>query len=125
MGDTLLYYAGRSIGEKGTAAAERKLRKLSEGEAGRYVMLIANEYIVCYGCNNPAGKANDAGSKHANVRELASGRMIANRGIETGEEIYWCYGRHYWRKWGPRLKLYPDDDEDTDDEGDGEGGGQE
>ena len=125
VGDTLLYYTGTSLGERGTATAERKLRKLCKGEAGRYVMLIANEYVVCHGGNNPAGKANDAGSKYANVRELASGRMVAIRGIEIGEEIYWCYGRHYWRRWGPRLKLYPDDEEASDDEGEGEGGEKE
>ena len=74
-GETLLYYAGTTLGAKGTAEAERKLRELYEGEAGRYVMLIGNDYVVCYGINNPAGLANDAGSKHANVRELASGRI--------------------------------------------------
>ena len=35
VGDTLLYYTGTSLGERGTATAESKLRKLSKGEAGR------------------------------------------------------------------------------------------
>ena len=61
------------------ATAERKLRELCEGESGRYVMQIGSDYVLCYGVNNPAGLANDAGSKYANVRELASGRMIASR----------------------------------------------
>ena len=50
--------------------------------------------------------------------------MIANRGIETGEEIYWCYGSFYWRRWKPRLPLYPDKEgEDRAEEGEGEEGG--
>ena len=116
-GETLLYYSGTNLGEKGTAAAERKLRKLYEGEAGRYVMLIGNDYVVCYGTNNPAGLANDAGSKYANVREMASGRMHATRGIEVGEEIYWCYGNVYWSRWKPRLPLYPDEGDESEGEG--------
>ena len=124
-GETLLYYAGVNLGAKGTAAAERKLRKLCEGESGRYVMQIGSDYVLCYGVNNPAGLANDAGSRYANVRELASGRMIANRGIETGEEIYWCYGSFYWRRWKPRLPLYPGEEgEDGAEEGEGGEGGE-
>ena len=87
-------------------------------------MLIGCDYVVCHGMNNPAGLANDAGSKYANARELASGRMVANRGIEIGEEIYWCYGSLYWSRWGTRLPLYPSKTgEDGAEEGEGEEGG--
>ena len=30
-------------------------------------MEVGGRYIVSYGCNNPAGLANDAGDEHANV----------------------------------------------------------
>ena len=81
------------------------------------INLIGNDYVVCYGNNNPAGLANDAGSKYANVREMASGRMHATRGIEVGEEIYWCYGNVYWSRWKPRLPLHPEEGDENDGEG--------
>ena len=55
----------------------------------RYVMEVGGRYIVSYGCNNPAGLANDAGDEHANVTGEGGGRMAVTRNIEIGEEIYW------------------------------------
>ena len=71
----------------------------------RYVMVVDGHYIVSYGCNNPAGLANDAGEYHRNVTSGGGGRMEAIRYIEIGEEIYWCYGSKYWSRWKPRLPL--------------------
>ena len=102
--------------------AERALRALQVPEA-RYVMEVNGRYIVSYGCNNPAGLANDAGDAHANVHAGAGGRMYARRNIAIDEEIYWTYGHKYWSRWGPRLEL-PQPTRSSDEGGAGEGGGQ-
>ena len=66
---------------------------------------LGGHYYDAYNKQNPAGLANDAGGAHTNAKCNGSGRMIANKVIEAGEEIYWCYGNAYWRVWGPRAVL--------------------
>ena len=50
--------------------------------------------------------------------------MAATRHIEIGEEIYWCYGRAYWRRWAPRLALPTAGGSAADAGGAGHGNGQ-
>ena len=125
--DTLTYYAAATkaddLGRVGTPAADAKLKRLEVPKA-RYVMEVGGRYIVSYGCNNPAGLANDAGDEHANVVGEGGGRMAATRHIEIGEEIYWCYGRAYWRRWAPRLTLPTARGRAEDAGGAGQGRGQ-
>ena len=111
------------LGRVGTPAADAKLKRLEVPKA-RYVMEVGGRYIVSYGCNNPAGLANDAGDEHANVVGEGGGRMAATRHIEIGEEIYWCYGRAYWRRWAPRLTLPTARGRAEDAGGAGQGRGQ-
>ena len=63
-GDTLTYYAAATpeddLGQVGEQEAEKALKKLEVPKA-RYVMAVDGHYVVSYGCNNPAGLANDAG----------------------------------------------------------------
>ena len=106
----------------GTPKAEKALRALKVPEA-KYVMEVNGRYIVSYGCNNPAGLANDAGDAHANVHAGSGGRMYATRNIASNEEIYWTYGHKYWSRWGPRLEL-PQRTSSSDDGGAGGRSGQ-
>ena len=125
--DTLTYYAAAKksddLGRVGMPAADAKLERLELPRA-RYVMEVGGHYIVSYGCNNPVGLANDAGDEHANVTGEGGGRMAATRHIEIGEEIYWCYGRAYWRRWAPRLALPTAGGSAADAGGAGHGNGQ-
>ena len=64
-------------------------------------------------------------NKHTWVAHTRQTVHYVADGIETGEEIYWCYGSFYWRRWKPRLPLYPDEeDEDGAEEGEGGEGGE-
>ena len=93
-----------ALGQVGEQEAEEALKQLEVPKA-RYVMEVDRHYIVSYGCNNPAGLANDAGDYHRNVTSGGGGKMEAIRYIEIGEEIYWCYGSKYWGRGKPRLPL--------------------
>ena len=111
-GDTLGYYCG--LGAKADAPTDTLWRKGEEGAverrvrvvesaAGRYVVELAGWYVVCDDTRrNPAGLPNDAGTEHANVKCLGSGKMEAARDIAIGEELYWCYGEKYWKYWSTR-----------------------
>ena len=92
----------RSVSRRGRPGRSMELEK---GAAGRYTMLVGKHYYNAYQKNNPAGLANDAGSKHANATCNNAGTIRVKKRISKGDEIYFCYHQDYWRRWGPRLPL--------------------
>ena len=77
-------------------------------------MRIGRYYYNAYGLRNPAGLINDAGYKHANTQCNKVGRIVATKGINEGDELYWCYHQEYWRTWGPRAWLPTREEEEAE-----------
>ena len=114
-GETITYYGGRELGKAGTQEGEAALAAAmyddsgAERAAARYIQEFKGMYVEARINNgNPAHIINDAGSTHANATCKGGGELQATKVIKTGQEIFYCYGAAYWRRWAagtPRLTL--------------------